>query len=225
VTFLRLGGLASREHVERQGLVQTPQFTDDIDRHFGIWNDVFTDSVDIHARIRNRNQYGPVVFVLEARMLATLPAAIDVLITEPSDKMGQRQEHGSRYFTTAADFQRPRQRNIRSDDHLPHWGRTTPLRHASGTDHSRRPSCSSAGRCRRFAVTQRALQEARPLGEWRHQFRNGRALLTASAVRLTRAMRTGSGNSSPWHRGAKAMFLKTPKDSTDPALRSLLQKA
>jgi hypothetical protein len=105
VTLLRLRCLASRGYVERNRLVQTDQYTDEVDRRFGIWDDVFTDSVDIHARIRDRNQYGPVVFVFDARMLATLSADIDVLITKSNPtKWTDGQQHGDRYFTTVAEL-------------------------------------------------------------------------------------------------------------------------
>ncbi|MGV3627212.1 MAG: hypothetical protein ACO1PN_05950 [Betaproteobacteria bacterium] len=104
-TFLRLGGLASREHVEHHGLAQTSQYTDEIDQRFGIWNDVFTDSVDIHARIKNRNQYGPVLFILDTKILTTLPVDIDVLITKSNPtKWANGQEHPDRYFTTPAEL-------------------------------------------------------------------------------------------------------------------------
>ena len=49
----------SRGYVEDRRLPQTPQYSDDADKQLGIWSDVFTDGVDIHARGSIRN-YGPV---------------------------------------------------------------------------------------------------------------------------------------------------------------------
>ena len=165
-TFLRLGGLASREHVERQGLAQTPQYTDYVDRKFGIWNDVFTDSVDIHARIRNRNQYGPVVFVLDARMLATLPAEVDVLITKSNPtKWADGQQHADRYFTTAAELSAGLVRGTfdqmityRIRDGLLPFG--THLQQIVLDD----PRVNRPDSIGTFTVTQRALQEAAAVG-------------------------------------------------------------
>ncbi len=62
--FIRSRSLMSRGTVERRGLFQTPQSSDDIDRRKGIWFDVFMDSVDIHDRAKKANVYGPVLFVL-----------------------------------------------------------------------------------------------------------------------------------------------------------------
>ncbi len=64
-TFLENGGLLSRHAVEIGGLRQTPQYSDSTDKHFGVYNHLFLDAVDIHHRIRNRNKYGPVLFVFD----------------------------------------------------------------------------------------------------------------------------------------------------------------
>lgn len=68
--FLRRRSLLSRGTIERQKLYQTAQSSDAADRGFGLWFDVFTDSVDIHARAGAINVYGPVLFVLDAAMIA-----------------------------------------------------------------------------------------------------------------------------------------------------------
>ena len=50
-TFLEQGGLASRGFVEDRHLSQTAQpASDEIDKRYGIWHDVFLDHVDIHYR-------------------------------------------------------------------------------------------------------------------------------------------------------------------------------
>lgn len=67
--FLRKGALLSRGTVERYGLYQTSQISDDTDKSVGIWFDVFTDSVDIHSRAGKRNIYGPVLFVLDSKLI------------------------------------------------------------------------------------------------------------------------------------------------------------
>jgi hypothetical protein len=67
--FLRHGALLSRGTIERSGLYQTPQMSDRIDKKCGLWFDVFADSVDIHARARCANLYGPTLFVLDVELL------------------------------------------------------------------------------------------------------------------------------------------------------------
>lgn len=69
VTYLEVGGLLSRGEVEELGLDQTSQFTDSLDRKFGIWHDVFVDGVDIHSRAMARNKYGPVLLEFNLRLL------------------------------------------------------------------------------------------------------------------------------------------------------------
>jgi hypothetical protein len=67
--YLRARALLSRGTVERRQHEQSPQASDEIDRRMSIWFDVFTDSVDIHSRASNRNNYGPVLFVLDAAII------------------------------------------------------------------------------------------------------------------------------------------------------------
>lgn len=67
--FLRSRSLMSRGTVERLGITQTPQSSDDLDKRYGIWFDVFADSVDIHNRARRANAYGPVMFVFDTELI------------------------------------------------------------------------------------------------------------------------------------------------------------
>ena len=67
--FLRQGSLMSRGNIERKGLFQTAQKSDDLDKKYGIWFDVFVDSVDIHDRAKRANAYGPVMFVFDAKLI------------------------------------------------------------------------------------------------------------------------------------------------------------
>ncbi|MGN7359471.1 hypothetical protein ACTHPF_20480 [Paenibacillus sp. SAF-054] len=68
-TFIQEGGLLSRGAVEARGLVQTPQSSDDDDKRFNVWNDIFVDSVDLHERFGRQNHYGPVLFKLSLELL------------------------------------------------------------------------------------------------------------------------------------------------------------
>jgi hypothetical protein len=67
--FIRAGSLLSRGSVERLGVVQTPQASDEADRRYSIWFDVFLDSVDIHKRASRANAYGPVLFVFDINII------------------------------------------------------------------------------------------------------------------------------------------------------------
>jgi hypothetical protein len=102
---LRLGGLASRALVESNKLAQTSQITDTEDREYGIWGDVFVDTVDIHKRISNRNMYGPVLFVVNVDVLRALPQTARVLVTRSNPtKWGNTKTDAERYFLTAAEL-------------------------------------------------------------------------------------------------------------------------
>ncbi len=69
-TFLQQGKLMGRGIVAEGGFPQTPQQTDEIDKRYAIWNDIFLDGIDIHERARQRCFYGPVLFVLDLSLLA-----------------------------------------------------------------------------------------------------------------------------------------------------------
>lgn len=101
-TFLRVGGLASRGYVDDRGLPQTTQDSDGIDQHYGIWYDVFTDSVDIHERARRRNFYGPVLFVLNTSVLSELPPGSSVLVSKKNPtKWTDNEPEYDRFFPTS----------------------------------------------------------------------------------------------------------------------------
>lgn len=105
-TFLKLGGLASRGYVTDLGLPQTSQYTDAIDRKYGIWYDVFTDTVDIHNRASQINWYGPVLFVLDVGILKALPAKSEVLVTKKNPtKWIDRETMDKRFFTTPEELE------------------------------------------------------------------------------------------------------------------------
>jgi hypothetical protein len=67
--FLLNNALLSRGTIERRRLFQTPQSSDEQDRKYNVWFDIFTDSVDIHDRARRPNVYGPVLFVFNIEAL------------------------------------------------------------------------------------------------------------------------------------------------------------
>lgn len=105
LSFLKLGGLASRQRVEQERLPQTVQITDKVDRECGIWGDVFADTVDIHARVSDRNKYGPVLFSLGIDLLNSLPPTSRVLVTRSNpSKWDKAMSDEQRYFLNPADL-------------------------------------------------------------------------------------------------------------------------
>lgn len=104
-TLLEQGGLASRGFVADRKLEQTPQYTDKVDQQYGIWHDVFVDSVDIHERARIRNQYGPVLFVLPIDILKHLPAGTIARVTRANPtKWSVGEPDAKRYFLTRGEL-------------------------------------------------------------------------------------------------------------------------
>lgn len=102
VSLLKLNSLASRGHVENFGLAQTGQYTDDLDKNLGVWNDVFLDTVDIHRRASRRNHYGPVLFVFDSKVILS---ASDVRITKTNPSKWQvNTPVEQRYFTSIAEL-------------------------------------------------------------------------------------------------------------------------
>ena len=105
-TFLKLGGLASRRYVANLGLPQTSQYTDAMDKKYGIWYDVFTDTVDIHDRASQVNWYGPVLFVLGVDILKALPVKSEVLVTKKNPtKWIDGEPLEERFFTTQEELE------------------------------------------------------------------------------------------------------------------------
>jgi hypothetical protein len=102
--FLRYRTLMSRGTVERMGLSQTSQDSDDDDRRFGLWFDVFTDSVDIHSRARRANIYGPVLFILDIEIIAkTYTGKISVTKLNPIKWAGK--SNSERWFQSIQDLE------------------------------------------------------------------------------------------------------------------------
>jgi len=100
--FIHAAALLSRGLVENRGLAQTPQWSDALDKDYGIWFDVFADSVDIHARARTWNHYGPVLFVLDADVLLAEPS-VSVTRRNPSAWRGLGQDE--RWFKSTDDLE------------------------------------------------------------------------------------------------------------------------
>jgi hypothetical protein len=107
-TFLEHGALLSRGHVEDHGLAQTPQYSDGDDKKYGIWHDIFVDTVDIHyraGRVKGPNQYGPVLFELDPAVLLDLPDGSEVLVTKRNPvHWTNGQADDARWYLTADEL-------------------------------------------------------------------------------------------------------------------------
>ena len=101
--FLRRGALLSRGTVERTGLYQTVQKSDQADKMKGIWFDVFTDSVDIHNRAKRTNAYGPVLFVLDAKLIERAYTG-KVWVTKLNPTKWDGKSHQARWFSSTKDL-------------------------------------------------------------------------------------------------------------------------
>ena len=80
ITYIQNGGLLSRGDVEDKKLNQTIQSSDDDDKLFDVWNDVFIDTHDLHSHFPRQNLYGPVLFKFNIDFL--LIDDIDIWITK-----------------------------------------------------------------------------------------------------------------------------------------------
>lgn len=100
--FLRRGALLSRGSIERHKLYQTAQKSDEDDQKFGLWYDVFTDSVDIHQRASQANLYGPVLFVLD---LAVVEAENEgrIWITKTNPIYWAKKKRAERWFASTEE--------------------------------------------------------------------------------------------------------------------------
>lgn len=80
ITFIESNALLSRHYVESNGLFQTEQKSDKEDKTFDVWDHVFLDGRDLHARYKRANEYGPVLFRFKLKLL-TSPQIQSILVT------------------------------------------------------------------------------------------------------------------------------------------------
>lgn len=68
-TYFEQDGILSRGAIEDQGLIQTPQNSDEIDKVLGVWHDVFLDTTDLHSFFQRQNYYGPLLYEFDVDLL------------------------------------------------------------------------------------------------------------------------------------------------------------
>ena len=97
ISFLKSRGLLSRGQCIDNGLPQTIQYTDNSDKRYNIFYDIFFDSIEIQ-RITGVSYYGPVMFVYNIDVLDTISEE-HVLITKINpEKWHQNMTSNERYF-------------------------------------------------------------------------------------------------------------------------------
>lgn len=102
--FLRHSALLSRGSVIRREIYQTPQKSDSIDKKYGIWFDVFSDSVDIHKQASTINFYGPVLFVLDIAHLIGIDGG-KIWVTKLNPAKWDNTSYDERWFTSLDDLE------------------------------------------------------------------------------------------------------------------------
>lgn len=55
LTFIQQKALLSRNFIEREQLIQTEQKSDQEDKKYNVWDDVFLDGLDLHKKYRRAN--------------------------------------------------------------------------------------------------------------------------------------------------------------------------
>jgi hypothetical protein len=100
LTFIQQNSLLSRAFVQKNGLLQTPQKSDEEDKKFNVWDDVFLDGLDLHKKYSRPNNYGPVLFALKLELLQA-PSLPPLLVTSNNPWFWKDGEHlNERYCST-----------------------------------------------------------------------------------------------------------------------------
>ena len=103
ITFLEYNGLMSRGAIEYEGLYQTEQPSDELDKKFNVWNDMFIDTTDLHGYFPRQNLYGPILFEFDIELV--LEKSYDIWITKNNPiywELDYKDE--DKYFVDIADL-------------------------------------------------------------------------------------------------------------------------
>ncbi len=101
LSFIKNGGLLSREFCEKSKLPQTPQKTDLSDKKYNIYNDIFFDASEIQKKT-GISYYGPVLFVYDVNVLDTIEG--DIYITKCNPITWHNILESERCFETLKDL-------------------------------------------------------------------------------------------------------------------------
>lgn len=103
ISFILAGGLLSRGDVEKRNIFQTPQASDHKDKLFDVWNDIFLDAEDLHAKFNRNNKYGPVLFKFSIDFLLDDDLEIWITKSNPID-WAEKLRESDRYYTNVAQY-------------------------------------------------------------------------------------------------------------------------
>ena len=79
-SFIKHNALLSRGYFETNKLEMSPQKSDNHDKQFGVWNDIFLDGKDLSDFYNRPNFYGPITFVMSLELLKSNDMG-DILVT------------------------------------------------------------------------------------------------------------------------------------------------
>lgn len=116
ITYIEQYGLLSRGAVDKMGLTQTSQNSDEIDKVLNVWNDVFLDTIDLHSFFPRQNYYGPVLFEFDRELIKDEQFEIWITKNNPIN-WKKEMEDSDRYFINIQDLREkwetiPRQRKM-----------------------------------------------------------------------------------------------------------------
>lgn len=104
-TFIENNGLLSRKYVEENNLIQTHQESDELDRQYGVFDDVFVDGLDLHEHFNRNSPYGPIMFKIDLKIL-TVPDFSEVYITKDNPtNWHKRPNLEDRYYENIGEFE------------------------------------------------------------------------------------------------------------------------
>jgi len=102
--FLNTGSIMSRGSVEQIDGYQTEQDSDEIDKRYGVWFDLFFDTVDIHSRASTANVYGPVLLCFNIDMILRLYTG-RIWVTKLNPTKWAGKSENQRWFQSKEDLE------------------------------------------------------------------------------------------------------------------------
>lgn len=103
ITFIEENGLLSREYIEKRKLFQTPQTSDEIDKLFDVFDDIFLDTTDLHKYFFRQNHYGPVLFKFSIELL--LDDNFEIWVTKDNPiYWSKRSDISNNYFKSVNEL-------------------------------------------------------------------------------------------------------------------------
>ena len=105
LTFFKHKSLLSREYVENNKLEQTSQYSDELDKEYGIFNDIFMDTIDIHDRAKKMNLYGPILFAFPLKILIKDKIPFIRITKKNPTKWNENDNLEDRYYTSEKEFE------------------------------------------------------------------------------------------------------------------------